>query len=296
MINILLEKIKELELELSSIKERNLRSKETILELFKECKVSKEKKEKFKKQLIKVLSELEIKNISSFYDQNNALKYNSFLEIAKNIHNGFLVIIDGNMKEEKRKFIIGFLINKISPFFALTNNKIVGILDKNQLNKIKSLNEIPFFNPQNGEFNDIEIYKVVFDTDEFDLKNIEKAKKIFDELRMRPSYKNKRYIEYSLEKNKIIDFEQEELSKEKRKFAYIYDEKYPNLEGLLKKEIKNIPFVLALLERIDNEMDEIKNSKGIQNIVNRMLNYIELNLPEEGILEEVRFLRQSLTS
>jgi hypothetical protein len=65
---------------------------------------------------------------------------------------------------------------------------------------------------------------------------------------------------------------------------------------MLKKEIKNIPFVLALLERIDTEINEIKESKGIQNIVNRMLNYIELNLPEKGILEEVKFLRQRLSS
>jgi len=64
---------------------------------------------------------------------------------------------------------------------------------------------------------------------------------------------------------------------------------------MLKREIKNIPFILALLERIDKEIEEIKDSKGIQNIVNRMLNFIELNLPDEGILEEVRYLRQKLS-
>ncbi|GAB6073679.1 hypothetical protein [Nautilia lithotrophica] len=296
MVNILLQKIKELENELNEIKEKNTKSKEMILNLFKECKISKEKKEKFKKELIKALSNLDIKNSSSFYDNNNALKYNSFLDIAKNIPNGFLVIIDGNMEDDKKKFVIGFLINKISPFFTLSDNKIIGILDDYQLKEIKKLNEIPYYNPQNGEFSEIEIFKVVFDMDEFNISNIEKSKRIFDELRIRPSYKHKRYIEFSLEKNKIIDFEQEELSKEKRKFAYIYDEKYPNLEIMLKREIKNIPFVLALLERIDEEMENIKESKGIQNIVNRMLNYIEMNLPEEGILDEVRFLRQRLSA
>ena len=83
---------------------------------------------------------------------------------------------------------------------------------------------------------------------------------------------------------------------QKSKFSYIYDEKYPNLEVMLKREIKNIPFILALLERIDEEIEQIKESKGIENIVNRMLNYIEINLPDEGILEEVRFLRQRLSS
>ena len=52
---------------------------------------------------------------------------------------------------------------------------------------------------------------------------------------------------------------------------------------------------MALLERIDNEMDEIKDSKGIQNIVNRMLNYIELNLPEKSITNEVKVLRERLS-
>ena len=296
MVNILLQKIKELETELIEIKEKNLKAKNIVMELFKECKVVKEKKEQFKKNLIKALSNLDVKKTNTFYDENNALKYSSFLEIAKNIHQGFLVIIDGNMSLEKRKFVLGFLINKISPFFALTDNKIIGIVDNNQLKEIKNLNEVPFFNPQTGEFSEIDIFKIVIVTDEFDMNSIEKAKKIFNELRIRPSFKNKKYIEYSLEKDKVIDFEQEELNKQKRNFVYIYDEKYPNLEMMLKKEIKNIPFVLALLERIDTEINEIKESKGIQNIVNRMLNYIELNLPEKGILEEVKFLRQRLSS
>lgn len=296
MVNILLQKIKELETELIEIKEKNKQAKDIVMELFKECKVVKEKKEQFKKNLIKALSNLDVKKTNTFYDENNALKYSSFLEIAQNIKNGYLVILDADMNKEKQKFVLGFLINKISPYFALIDNKIIGTLDEMQLKEIRKLNKIPFFNSQTGEFSEIEIFKVVFNTDEFDIQNIDKAKKIFDELRIRPSFKNKKYIEYSLEKDKVIDFEQEELNKQKRNFVYIYDEMYPNLEMTLKKEIKNIPFVLALLERIDTEINEIKESKGIQNIVNRMLNYIELNLPEKGILEEVKFLRQRLSS
>ena len=295
MVNILLQKIKELENELIEIKNKNNRSKEMFLELFKECKVAKDKKDKFKKDFLKALSDLNIDKINTFYDENNALKYNSFLEIAKNINNGFLVIIDADMSDEKKKFILGFLINKISPFFALSDNKILGVIDDKQLKEIKNLNKIPFFNPQTGEFSEIDIFKTIFEVEELNLQNIEKAKKVFEEFRKRPSYKNKHYVEYSLIKNKVIDFEQEELNKQKSKFAYIFDEKYPNLEIMLKREIKNIPFVLALLERIDKEIEEIKDSKGIQNIVNRMLNFIELNLPDEGILEEVKYLRQKLS-
>jgi len=295
MVNILLQKIKELENELIEIKNKNNRSKEIFLELFQECKVAKDKKDKFKKDFLKALSDLNIDKINTFYDENNALKYNSFLEIAKNINNGFLVIIDADMSDEKKKFILGFLINKISPFFALSDNKILGVIDDKQLKEIKNLNKIPFFNTQTGEFSEIDIFKTIFEVDELNLQNIEKAKKVFEEFRKRPSYKNKHYVEYSLIKNKVIDFEQEELNKQKSKFAYIFDEKYPNLEIVLKREIKNIPFILALLEKIDKEIEEIKDSKGIHNIVNRMLNLIEFNLSDEGILEEIRYLRQKLS-
>jgi hypothetical protein len=296
MVNILLKKIKELETELFNIKQKNSETKDLITSLCKECKIEKSKKSEFKQKLLKIISNLESIHIEKFYDENNALKYASFIEIAKNINGGFLVIVDADVNEEKKKFILGFLINKISPFFTVSDNKIIGIIDDKQLNEIRVLQKIPFFDSRTGEFAEIEISKVVFDMDDFNLVNIERAKKIFNELRIRPSYKNKHYIEYSLIKNKVIDFEKEELNKQKQKFAFVFDEKYPNLEVMLKREIKNIPFVLALLERVDNEMDEIKDSKGIENIVNRMLNFIEMNLPEEGILEEVRFLRQRLSS
>ncbi|NPA87508.1 MAG: hypothetical protein GXO01_02260 [Epsilonproteobacteria bacterium] len=297
MVNVLLDKIKVLENQLDEIKENNAKAKELLFKLFKECKVSKEKKEKFKNSFLKAVSMLDIKDIPSFYDDKNALRFSSFLEIAKNIKNGYLVIIDvdsGDM--EKKKFVLGFVVNKISPFFTYSDDKIIGIIDDQQLKELKNINKIPFYNPQNGDFSEIEIFKVVFDTDEFSVQNIQRAIKVFEDFRIRPSYKNKRYIEYSLNTNKVIDFEQEELNKQKSKFSYIYDEKYPNLEVMLKREIKNIPFILALLERIDEEIEQIKESKGIENIVNRMLNYIEINLPDEGILEEVRFLRQRLSS
>jgi hypothetical protein len=296
MVNVLLQKIRELEKELEEIKQNNYEAKEEILGLFKKCKVEKDKKVMFKKNLLKALEKLEIKDVKSFYDTNNSLKYASFLEISSHISNAFLVMLDADLSHEKQKFILGFLINKISPFFTLVNNKIIGILDVNQLKEMRLLTKIPFFNSETGEFSEIDVFKIVFNTETLDVNTIEKAKRIFDEFRKRPSYKNKHYIEYSMIKEKVVDFEQEELNKQKQKFAYIFDEKYPNLEVVLKREIKNIPFVLALLERIDSEIDEIKESKGIENIVNRMLNFIELNLPEEGILEEVKFLRKRFGS
>jgi hypothetical protein len=117
---------------------------------------------------------------------------------------------------------------------------------------------------------------------------------LIDELYNRPSLRKKHFIVYSLDKNKIVDFEIEESLKEKGKYAFVYDKTYPELESTLKREIKNIPFILALLERIDEELDEIKASRGIINVVNRILNYLELNVREEEILKIVKSLRETL--
>ena len=145
MFNILLQKVKELEKELKEIKSKNEKSKEMLLNLYKECKVNKEKKDRFTKTLLKALTLLDLNKIETFFDDNNALKYASFLEIVKNINSGFLIIVDADLDDEKRKFVMGFLINKISPFFTLYNNKIIGIIDEKQFKDLKSLNKIPYF-------------------------------------------------------------------------------------------------------------------------------------------------------
>ena len=291
MVNLLLNRIKELENRLEEITEKNIEAKEEILSLFKQCKIEKDKKDLFKKRLLNALEKIETKEIKNFFNQNY-LKYNTFIEIAKNLNNGYLVIINADYPQEIKKFILGFLLNKISPFFTLDNNKIIGIIDENQYKQLKQINNIPYFNPEKNDFNEINLKKIIFDSETFDYHTIEKAKKIFDEYQKRPSYKNKHYIEYSLIKNKIIDFEREKLDKQKEKYAYIYDESYPNLEFKLKREIKNVPFVLALLERIDKELDEIKKSKGTINVVNRILNFIELNIEE--LRDEIKVLRDKL--
>ena len=293
MVNILLNRIKELENKLAQIEKNNNKAREEILELFKECKIDKSKKDKFKNRLKKTIFKLQIPKNEYFFD-GIVLKYNSFAEILKTMDHGYLVIIEADFKKEIKQFVLGYLINKISPFFTLDKDLIIGFLNEEQLKKLKKIKDISYFNPETNEFSDVEIYKIFFENDTFTLFDIEKAKKIFKEYRKRPSYKNKHFIEYSLSKNKITDFEEDKLNRQKEKYAYIYDETYPNLEYKLKKEIKNIPFVLAVLERIDKELDEIKNSKGIINIVNRMLNYVELNLPERGIIDEIKILREKL--
>lgn len=291
MVNVLLQRIKELEDKLEKISKNNEEAKDNILKLFKQCKVDKNIKEQFKKNLLNIVNKLEIKEEEKFFS-DNYLKYKTFIDIVKNVNHGYLIIIDANYNEDIKKFILGFLLNKISPFFTFDNNLIIGIINEKQFEEIKNINSVPYFNPSKNEYIEIDLKKIIFDMDSFDYFQIEKAKKIFEEFQKRPSYKNKHYIEYSLIKNKIVDFEREKLDKQKEKYAYIYDELYPNLEFKLKREIKNIPFVLALLERIDKELEEIKESKGIINIVNRMLNTIELNIPE--LRDEVKILRDKL--
>lgn len=291
MINLLLKRIKELENKMDKISENNEKAKNEILDLFKQCKVDKHLKENFKKRLINIINKLEISKNEKYFNEN-FLKYNTFIEIAKSLNKGYLVIINADYNDEIKKFILGYLLNKISPFFTLYKNKIVGIVDEKQYKEVKKINSLSYFNPQSNDFSEIELKKMIFESENFDYLTIEKAKKIFNEFQKRPSYKNKHYIEFSLIKNKITDFEKEKLDKQKEKYAYIYEETYPNLEFKLKKEIKNIPFVLALLDRIDKELDEIKQSKGIINVVNRILNYIEMNVVE--LRDEIKILRNNL--
>ena len=294
MVNILLNRIKKLEEKLNLIVKENEEAKKELLELYKQCKVPKEKKEKFKKHLLEILNKIHISKEEYFFD-DNILRYKSFLEICKNFNTGYLVFINANYSPDIQKFILGFLINKISPFFTINDNIIIGLVDEKQYKKLKSIKLITYYNPYNAELDDIDLYKVFFETDEYTFSTLEKAKRVFKEFRLRPAYKNKHFIEYSLIKDKIIDFEREKLNKQKQKYAFIYEKTYPNLEIDLKREIKNLPFVLALLERIDKEINEIKTSKGTINVVNRMLNFIDLHLPESIVSEEVRFLRSKLS-
>jgi len=291
MIDLLLNRIKELENKLEEITKNNEEAKEEILTLFKKCKVEKDIKDNFKKQLLSAVNKLETKKIDKFFN-DNFLKFNTFLEIIKNINDGYLVVINANYSDEIKKFVLSFLINKVSPFFTLDSDLIIGLVEEKQYKQLKKIDSVPFFNPQTQEFIEVELKKMFFYNDIFDFNTINKAKKIFKEFQKRPAYKNKHYIEYSLIKEKIIDFEREKLDKQKEKYAYIYDETYPNLEFKLKREIKNIPFVLTLLERIDKEIAEIKDSKGTINVVNRMLNFIELNIEE--FRDEVKILREKI--
>lgn len=285
MTNLLFERIRDLENKIEKIS--SLKSK--ILKLFKECKIPKEKKEKFKKELKKVLEEIEVEKNNFF--ENNFLRYEIFLELIKNSKNGYLVLIDASFPNEIQYFILGFLVNKISPFFTLKDNLILGFIDEEAYKELKSMKTIPYYNPLTLEFIEIPLYKVFFSFENLTKNKILRAKEKFNEFRIRPTYKNKHFIEYSLELDKLINFEREKLNKEKKKFKDLMEEPFANLEIKLKRN-NDLSFVLAILEKIDSEIDKIKSSKGIMNIVIRILNYIEFKFPE--FKEEVQYLRKKL--
>ena len=293
MIEKLFNKIKYLEKEIENIKEKNEIVAKNLRELFKECKVEKEKKDAFKQELIKNLNALKIDNVDLTFTKG-ILNFSKFLEFLSDSKDIYVVAIKLTSDEVKNKYIYSYFIKHFNPLFSIYNDILLGVIEKKDLDKVKRLNFIPFFNPKTEEVSDIELFKIVFYVDEINFENINKLIKKFQELSNRPSFKNKHFIEYSLEKDRIVDFEQEEIQKNKEKYAFIYKEKYPDLEIKLKKEINNIPFLLALLERIDMELEEIKNSRGLMNVVNRILKFMEIKTNEKEIRNMVKSLKESL--
>lgn len=270
--------------------ENEIKNKQNLINEFQKiCKVPENKKQ----QILKLIEKQN--PINEFFFENGILKFDAFFKLLQGLKNGYLLLVDYDNKDNlKTKYILTYFTKKFSSYFSKDSDYIYGIVYENELNELKLLNKINYFNPINEEFDEIEIYKIIIESNNFTSNSLYEAKKIFSEFRLRPSFKNKHYIEYSLTKNKLIDFEQEKLNKEKEKFHFIYDETYPNLEIKLKKEINNIPFVLALLERMDLEINEIKNSRGTINVIVRILNYIDLHTNEEGIREVIKFLRNKL--
>jgi len=290
MIDLLLERIKYLENELDDYSEKLQKSKEKIVRLIKECKINKDKKESFKKEFKKIIKNFDVEIGERFFE-NNFLKYEAFLNIIKGINYGYLVLIDADYEKDIKNFMLGFLTKKITPFFTLSKNIIIGFVGENEYKELKKLKTVPYYNSITMEFSDIPLYKVFFSFNEINESVIQKAEKIFKEFRLRPIYKNKHFIEYSLEFDKIVDFEREKLNKQKEKYSFVFEEPFANLEIKVKRE-KDIAFILAVLERIDKEMEKIKSSKGISNIVIRILNYIEFHFPEFN--EEINYLRSKL--
>jgi hypothetical protein len=294
MLNKLFEKIKKLENEIEEIKQKNAQISEQLKILCSECKIDKNKKNEFKTKLFKYLEALKINDTNASF-KNGILNFSIFLELVSDMREVFLLTIDlANMDEMKKRFVYGYFVKKYNPIFSVKNDILFGIIKKEDLENVKKQNKLPFLNPQTQEFDEVELFKVIFISQKLDFHAFERIKNIFEDLRSRPSFRKKHFIVYSLDKGRVIDFEMEKILKEKEKYSYIYDETYPILEAKLKKEISNAAFVLALLERIDEEMEDIKSSRGIINVVNRILTYIDLHTREEEIKKMVESLKKYL--
>ena len=63
---------------------------------------------------------------------------------------------------------------------------------------------------------------------------------------------------------------------------------------MTRKQIKDIKFVLALLDRIDNEIKDIKKSKGTIIVVKRILSFIYRHQLDKQIQEMTNLLSQEL--
>jgi len=231
------------------------------------------------------------------FEENGILSYATFMELVEGEENVFLVLTDvSEYSEEKKRFVYAFYTNKVSQLFTFSEDRkiIIGAVSDREVETIKQTKGIPYFSAENGEFSEINLYNVLFMVDvmeEYKMKNIFK---IFENIRKRPAYANKHFVVFSMESKKIVDYEEEKIKKEKFKYAYVYEKPYPVLEGILKREYKSLPFLLTLLERIDKEAEEIKSSRGTQNVVNRILNFIEVKTTDKTILDYTRTLRKHL--
>ncbi len=293
MTEKLFDKIKKLEQEIEQIKNKNRLIAKNLKNIFKECKIDKNKKDLISKELNKNLEALTNIELDKSFE-NGILSFNKFLEFVNGYEDVYIVGVKLTDDSVKNRYIYRFFTKQFSSLFSVKENILFGLIEKRDIGNIKKINKIPFFNPDTEEISDIELFKIVFETPEISFAAFNKIILKFKELSNRPSFKTKHFIEYSLRKERIVDFEMEEMQKKKNRYSYIFDENYPDLELKLKSNITNAPFLLALLEKIDTEIDEIKQSRGIENVVNRILNFIELKTNESEIRKMVKILRKSL--
>lgn len=288
MVDVFLKRIKELEEEYLKTQQDLKEAKEKFFKVFSGCKVSKE----LKKEFLEAIHLLDLKDIKPFF-KDGILTPLAFSEISNGLK-GYLVFFDAaDFNPLKKKFLVSYLA-KISPFFTIEKEFVYGVIEDKNLKEVKELVKLPFFDPNRNEVEEIKLFKVIFDVDEINLETLQKAKTVFKNILNRPSFRSKEFIEYSLIKNRVVDFKEEKANKEKEKYSYVFDEKYPSLEIKLKKEFSNVGFVLALLEKIDRDLEKLKDARGLKMIVIRMLNFIESKWDDDLVLKQVKFLREQL--
>ena len=295
----LLNHIQNLEKKLKDIKEKEEKLQKITLNLKKMCQsildvnvVNNDKKLKINKYINSLAANLEVENISLFYKDRHLNKQVFFEIISKLDMQKHLIFIFRLRDSKELEFAASFIESKFTPFLFIDVNKIVGVIDRENLKEFENTKLIPFFN--NGEYKELKLFVMFFEVLTIDMNNFQKALNLFDRFFLKPSMSDKNYVHYSLIEDKIIDFELIEKEKIKKEFAYLNDLTYPEIESLIRKEIKNIRFVLALLDRIDNELKEIKKSKGKSIVVKRILAFINRFQLDEQIQEMCRLISLEL--
>jgi hypothetical protein len=297
--NALLEKIKELEKKLITIQKKEEQLKKLSINLEKNCtsilqvtSLNSSIKNKIKKNIATLSFNLGIDNKDYIFDDQGFLDIESFIKFLSIDTKNKTLFIFKLKNSNEIEFVKSFIISKFTSFISIEENKIIGFLNKDKIKEFENIKFIPYF--VDGIYKEIEFFVVFFDIEEINFSILEKCLNIFKRFSLRPSLNEKSFIHYSLKDDMIIDFEALKIKKEEKKFAYLYNMKYPEIEPHLRKEIKNIPFLLVLLDKIDSDLNEIKKSKGTIIVVKRILKFIYRNQMEKSIQEMVKILMKEI--
>jgi len=293
----LLNHIKKLEDKINEIENRSYKLQKIALNLKKLCQsfmnnVNKDMKDKAFKYINSIISNVVIEKIDTLYNQNGYLNKEKFFELMENIDFDKHLLFILKLKDSNEiDFASSFIETKFTPFIYVELNKIIGIIEKSQLKEFENTKFIPFFK---NKYEELKFFVIFFEINKFSEEEFKKAINIFDRFYLKPSMSEKSFVHYSLVENKIIDFELVEKEKIKKEYAYINELKYPEIETLIRKEIKNSKFVLALLDRIDSELMDIKRSKGTIIVVKRILSFIHKYQLDPKIQEMTNLISQEL--
>ena len=300
MEKYLLEHIRNLENKLLEIQEKEDKLKKVVNNLRKistpileVSTVNKEIKEKILKFYNTLNSNLGIESTKMVYTKDGYLSKEVFFEIIKNMNLEKNIFFIFKLRDSSSIDVASsFIESKFTPFLSIDVNKIIGVIPKDKLKEFEETKFIPCF--RNNKYEELHFFVIFFELPEFNEVEYQKAINLYDRFSLKPSMNDKSFVHYSLIDNKIIDFDLIEKENIKKEYAYINELKYPELENMIRKEIRNTKFVLALLDRIDNELVEIKKSKGTIIVVRRILNFIHRYQLDPEIQEMTKLISQEL--
>ena len=297
----LLEHIKELESYINELHIKEKRLKKVASNLKKLCKsvvdinvINQERKVHIIKSVNSLILNLDSqKEVEHFYNNKILLNKYVFLKLIEEMDiDRYILFIIRLKGDEDIEVASSFIASKFTPYIYLEYNRIIGVVKRDKIKELEATKFIPYFKDEN--YKELQFFLMFFETEKVDETELYRSINIFDRFYLKPSMNDKSFVHYSLIDNKIIDFEAKEKEQIKKEFAYLHELNYPEIELMLRKEIKNIKFIFALLDRIDTELKEIKKSKGRLIVVKRILLFIFRNQLDKDIQEMVKLLFEAL--